>query len=55
MKCVFCVKPGTEGLIHQTKHWNVLLAWDQSYAGRCIVALRRHCGDLDKVSRPEWG
>lgn len=36
------------------KHWVVILANDQAYLGRCYVTLKRHCGDLAKLTKDEW-
>ncbi|OGY79764.1 MAG: hypothetical protein A3B74_01835 [Candidatus Kerfeldbacteria bacterium RIFCSPHIGHO2_02_FULL_42_14] len=54
MTCLFCQKPNPIDFVHQTKYWNVFLAWDQTYLGRCIVALKRHCGDLAELKKEEY-
>lgn len=54
MPCLFCQKQNPADIVLQTKYWNVFLAYDQTYLGRCIVALNRHCGDLAELKREEW-
>ena len=54
MKCIFCQGPNPADLISQTNQWVVFLATDQTYLGRCIVALKRHCGDLAELKKDEW-
>lgn len=54
MGCFLCKKPNQTELIHQAEYWNILLAWDQTYLGRCIVILRRHCEDLAELKKEEW-
>jgi len=53
MKCMFCERT-SEGLIHETSYWRVVLAFEQSYLGRCLVVLKRHCGDLAELRPEEW-
>ncbi|MCD6404016.1 MAG: hypothetical protein J7L59_02435 [Nanoarchaeota archaeon] len=53
MKCMFCERT-SEGLIHETSYWGVVLAFEQSYLGRCLVVLKRHCGDLAELRPEEW-
>jgi len=38
--------------IHETKFWRIVLAPNQCLVGRCIVCLKRHCGDIAEI-RPE--
>jgi len=33
-------------LIYETKFWRAVLAPNQCLLGRCVVHLKRHCGDL---------
>lgn len=54
MTCLFCQKPNPVDVVHQTKYWNILLSWDQTYLGRCVVALNRHCGDLAELTKDGW-
>lgn len=55
MHCDICdfVKTNNNPII-ETKYWKVLLADDQAYLGRCYVSLRRHAGDLVKLTKTEW-
>ena len=54
MECINCQVPNPDNLVYETKHWKVVLAPDQSYLGRCYVALKRHCGDLAEMEKEEW-
>jgi len=40
-------------LIYETAFWLVVLAPNQSLLGRCIVHLKRHCGDGAETTREE--
>ena len=53
MECRYCEETD-KNLIYETKHWKVFLAFEQSYLGRCVVVLKRHCGDLAELKREEW-
>jgi diadenosine tetraphosphate (Ap4A) HIT family hydrolase len=33
-------------LLYETKYWRVVLAPNQSLLGRCVLHLKRHCGDV---------
>lgn len=54
MSCFFCQPKNFNNSIHETSHWNILLSWDQTYLGRCVVVLKRHCGDLAELRQKEW-
>ncbi|MBM4177311.1 HIT family protein [Candidatus Gribaldobacteria bacterium] len=54
MECLFCQPVNPSDFICQGRYWNVFLAWDQTYLGRSIVALKRHCGDLAELEQEEW-
>jgi diadenosine tetraphosphate (Ap4A) HIT family hydrolase len=41
-------------LIVKTKYWFILLAPDQKNLGTCVVALKRHEGDLGRLKDEEW-
>ena len=43
-----------EDFVFQTEFWNVFLAPDQRYLGRCYVSLKRHCGSLTDLRDEEW-
>lgn len=40
--------------IFETKYWKVLLLPDQAYLGRCVIALKRDCGELSNLTSDEW-
>lgn len=40
-------------LLHETEHWRVVLAPNQSLVGRSVVHLKRHCGDLSALTPDE--
>jgi len=54
MKCILCKKQNFSDFIYETKYWNIFLAWNQTYLGRCIIALKRHCEDLAELKKEEW-
>lgn len=39
--------------ITESEYWKVLLAYDQTYLGRCILVLKRPCGDLSEITQAE--
>lgn len=39
--------------IYETTFWRVVLAPNQSLIGRCVVHLKRHCGDLAEQTHSE--
>lgn len=39
--------------IHETQHWRICLAPNQSLIGRCVIHLKRHAGDLADLSDDE--
>mgnify|MGYP001571556110 len=43
----------TQENIIETEYWKVVLAYDQTYLGRCILILKRPCGDLAEISQAE--
>jgi len=40
-------------LVYETAFWRVVLAPNQCLLGRCIVNLKRHCGDVAETSPDE--
>ncbi len=40
-------------LLHETDTWRVVLAPNQRLVGRCILHLKRHCGDLAELTADE--
>lgn len=39
--------------IIETEYWKVLLAYDQTYLGRCILILKKPCSNLAEISQSE--
>lgn len=57
MECTYCneLKSRNYGnFIFQTDYWIVFLAPNQSNIGTCVVALKRHYGDLAGIKPEEW-
>ena len=40
-------------LLSQTEFWRICLAPNQSLLGRCVIHLKRHCGDLADLTQDE--
>ena len=40
-------------LVYETLFWRVVLAPNQCLVGRCVVHLKRHCGDIAKIELDE--
>ena len=40
--------------LFETKFWNVVLSDEQSYLGRCVILLKRDCGELSNLTSEEW-
>ena len=40
-------------LVYETSFWRVVLAPNQSLIGRCVIHLKRHCGDLAETTSTE--
>jgi ATP adenylyltransferase len=40
-------------LIFETKYWRIVLAPNQCLVGRCIICLKRHCGDIAEINSKE--
>ena len=40
-------------LLSQTEFWRICLAPNQSLLGRCVIHLKRHCGDLVDLTQAE--
>jgi diadenosine tetraphosphate (Ap4A) HIT family hydrolase len=51
--CEWCTLE-KEWLLLETSKWEVHLADEQDYVGRCIFVLKRHCGSLVELTNPEW-
>ena len=56
MKCEFCIEKEEHKklFVTETEHWRVSLSPNQSYLGYCVVALKRHCGDMADLTTEEW-
>jgi len=57
MECSYCneLKSRNYGnFIFQTDYWIVFLAPNQSNIGTCVVALKRHYGNLAGLKSEEW-
>ena len=55
MTCDICAwTPGQPAfeLVYETALWRVVLPPNQCLLGRCVVSLKRHCGDLAEL-RPD--
>lgn len=40
-------------LLDETKYWRVVLAPNQRLVGRCVLHLKRHCGDVAETTPEE--
>ncbi len=57
MECSYCNELESRNygnLIFQTDYWIVFLAPNQSNIGTCVVALKRHYGNLAGLNPEEW-
>jgi len=54
--CEFCeiTQKDRQLLLLDTGFWRVFLSENQSYFGRCMVVLRRHCAYLGELDASEW-
>jgi diadenosine tetraphosphate (Ap4A) HIT family hydrolase len=43
----------TENLVFETPYWKIILMDEQRYLGRCVVVLKRSCGDLAELNKEE--
>ncbi|MBS3143593.1 HIT family protein [Candidatus Woesearchaeota archaeon] len=43
-----------EFMLFETKFWKVVLSDEQSYLGRCVILLKRDCGELSNLTSEEW-
>jgi len=56
MACPICAwSPDSPvySLLYETDTWRVVLAPNQALVGRCILHLKRHCGDLAELTADE--
>lgn len=55
MDCLGCKSSEKDpNYITETSHWKVFLNPEQTYLGRAIIALKRHCGSLSALTTQEW-
>ena len=55
MGCLGCKSSEKDSsFITQTLHWKVFLNPKQTYLGRSIITLKRHCGSLSDLTKQEW-
>lgn len=40
--------------VYEGMFWSVFLSDEQDYIGRCVLALKRHCGQLSELTDDEW-
>lgn len=40
--------------IYNTKYWEIYLSSEQYYLGRCVVVLKRECGELSGLTEEEF-
>lgn len=43
-----------EFIVLETTFWKALLIDEQAYLGRCVILLKRDCGDLSNLTSEEW-
>ena len=43
-----------ETIIYETDFWKVVLSPDQAYLGRCVIVLKRDCGEMSNLTSDEW-
>ena len=51
--CRLC-EPGLGPLIHEGRHWKVVLDRNQNLLGKCFVSLKRHAERLTDLRSDEW-
>ena len=57
LECIYCRELESRNYgnyIFQTDYWIVFLAPNQSNIGTCVVALKRHYGNLAGLKSEEW-
>lgn len=53
-ECAICQLLPNKNPILSTQYWEVNIAPDQGYLGRCYVTLKQHKGDLAELTNEEW-
>jgi diadenosine tetraphosphate (Ap4A) HIT family hydrolase len=51
--CTWSPKNKEYLFLHESRYWRVVLAPNQILVGRCIVNLKRHCGDISDLQPDE--
>ena len=51
--CAWIPEPPNFTFVHETALWRVVLPLNQCLLGRCVVSLKRHCGDLADLTPEE--
>jgi len=51
--CHYCGDLNRTGMLFETRYHNVLVADEQSYLGRCVIALKRHAESLSDLTEEE--
>jgi diadenosine tetraphosphate (Ap4A) HIT family hydrolase len=41
-------------VIFETEYWRVKLSDNQYHLGRCVIELKRKCGNLSELNNKEW-
>jgi diadenosine tetraphosphate (Ap4A) HIT family hydrolase len=55
VRCEYCEWAKEESdLITETRYWKVFLSDEQSYLGRCVILLKRHCESVSDINEAEW-
>src|SRR3989344_5662650 len=42
-----------DDFIYETQYWRIVLNANQTYLGRCVIILKRPCGDLAEITESE--
>jgi diadenosine tetraphosphate (Ap4A) HIT family hydrolase len=53
-ECGICKLLPNSDPLFDTQYWEVIIAPDQGYLGRCYVTLKEHKGDLAELTKAEW-
>jgi len=51
--CAWTPAPPNFTFVHEAALWRVVLPLNQCLLGRCVVSLKRHCGDLAELTPDE--
>lgn len=53
MECSLC-DPGLGPVLHESRHWRLVLNRNQDLLGKCFLALRRHVEAVPELTAGEW-